>query len=108
MTKKTLLFLAFICLQGWHEVAAQSRQKSSDTVQRIGGNEDSQTSLAEWKKIPGLELVCIAKALNQQGQRLESMLLNGISPSNPSLVEVRSQCKIKSGTNLSDEPVVPK
>jgi hypothetical protein len=99
MTKKTILFLSFICLQGWHEAAAQSRQQSPDVYQRIGSNDDSQTSLAEWKKIPAIELVCIAKALNQQGQKLESMLLDGISPSSPSLVEVRSQCKIKSGTN---------
>jgi hypothetical protein len=108
MTKKTMLFLAFIYLQGWHEVAAQSRQQAPDVFQRVGSNEDSQASLAEWKKIPGIELVCIARALNQQGQRLESMLLNGTSPSSPSLVEVRSQCKIKPGTNPSDETVAPK
>src|ERR1019366_9680945 len=108
MAKKTILRLAFICLQGWHEVAAQTRQQSPDVFQRIASNEDSQASLAEWKKIPGIELVCIARALNQQGQRLESMLLNGISPSSPSLVEVRSQCKIKSDTKPSDETVVPK
>jgi hypothetical protein len=108
MTKKTILFLAFICLQGSHEVAAQSRQQSPDVFQRIGSNEDSQASLAEWRKISGIELVCIARALNQEGQRLELMLLNGISPSSPSLVEVRSQCKTKSGTKPSDETVVPK
>jgi hypothetical protein len=108
MTKKTILFFAFICLQGWHEVAAQSRQQSPEVFQRIGSSEDIQASVAEWRKIPGIELVCIARALNQQGQRLEWILLKGISPSNPSLVEVRSQCKIKSGANPSDEAIVPK
>jgi hypothetical protein len=99
MTKKTILFLTFICLQDLHEVAAQSCQQCPEVTQRIGTSEDSQESLAEWKKIPGLELRCIAKALNQQGQTLESMLLTGTSPSSPSLVEVRVQCKIKSGAN---------
>jgi hypothetical protein len=108
MTKKTILFLTSICFQGWHEVAAQSRQQSPDVFQRIGSSEDSQASLAEWRKIPGIELRCIARVLNQRGQTLESMLLKGISPSSPSLDEVRSQCKIKSGTNPSDETVVPK
>jgi hypothetical protein len=100
--------LAFIWLQDWHGVAAQSRQHPPDVFQRTGSSEDSQASLAEWRKIPGIELVCIARALNKQGQRLESILLNGISPSSPSLAEVRSQCKIKSGANPSDETVVPK
>ena len=54
-------------------------------------NEASQTSLAEWKSIPGLELVCIARVLNQQGQTLEATLLNGISPSDLSLAGVRAQ-----------------
>jgi hypothetical protein len=81
MTKKTILFLVFICLQGWHEVTAQTRQQSPDVFQRIGSNEDSQASLAEWRKIPGIELRCIARALNQQGQTLESTLLKGIIPS---------------------------
>src|SRR5664280_2525758 len=101
-------FLGFICLQGWHEVTAQSRQQTPDVFQRIGSSEDSQASLAEWRKIPGIELRCIARALTQRGQRLESILLKGISPSSPSLVEVRSQYKINSGTNPSDETAVPK
>jgi hypothetical protein len=101
-------FFGIYLLQGWHEVAAQSRQQSPDAFQRIGSSEDSQASLAEWRKIPGIELRCIATALNQQGQTLESTLLKGISPSSASLVEVRSQCKIKSGTNPSDEAAVPK
>jgi hypothetical protein len=108
MIKKAIFFLPFICLQCWHEVAAQSRQQSPDVFQRIGNSEDSQTSLAEWRIIPGIEIRCIARALNQKGQTLESMLLKGISPSGSSLVEVRSQCKIKSGTNPSNETVVPK
>src|SRR5664279_854716 len=108
MTKNTILCLAFICSQSWHEIAAQSRQQSPDVFQRTESSENSQTSLAEWRKIPGIELVCIARALNQQGQRLESILLNGISPSSPSLVEIRSQCRNKFGTNPSDKTVVPK
>jgi len=99
MTKTTILFSTFIYLQGLQEIAAQSRKQFPDVIERIGSSEDSQASLAEWRKIPGLELMCIAKALNRQGQTLESMLLTGTSPSSPSLVEVRSQCKIKSGTN---------
>ena len=108
MTKKIISCLACICLQAWHGVAAQSRQQPPDVFQQTESSEDSQASLAEWRKIPGIELVCIARALNKQGKRLESILLNGISPSSPSLVEVRSQCKIESGTNPSDETVVPK
>jgi hypothetical protein len=92
-------FLTFICLQDLPEVAAQSCQQCPEVIQRIGTSENSQGSLAEWKKIPGLELRCIARALNQPGQTLESMLLTGTSPSSLSMVEVRAQCKNKSGAN---------
>ena len=108
MTEKTILFLTFICFQGWHDVSGQGRQRPPGVLQRVASNEGSQTSLAEWKTIPAIELVCIGRALNQQGQKLESMLLNGTSPFSPSLVEVRSQCKTKSGTNSLDETVAPK
>jgi hypothetical protein len=108
MTKTTILFLTFICLHGLPGAFGQSRQQSPDMAYRAASNEDGQTSLAEWKTIPAIELVCIARALNQQGQKLESMLLNGTSPLSPSLIEVRAKCKIKSGNNSLDETVAPK
>jgi hypothetical protein len=108
MTKKTILFFTFICLQGLPGAFGQSRQKFPDMVYRVATNEDGQTPLAEWKTIPAIELVCIARALNQQGQKLESMLLNGTSPLSPSLIEIRTKCKIKSGKNSLDETVAPK
>jgi hypothetical protein len=81
----------FFCLQVSNETAAQNRQQSTDTFQKE--NADIQASIAEWRKIPGIELVCIAKALNRQGQTLESVLLKGIHPASPSLAEIPSQCK---------------
>jgi hypothetical protein len=78
-------------LQVSNETAAQDRQQT-DTFQE-GENADIQASIVEWRKIPGIELVCIAKALNRQGQTLESVLLKGIHPASPSLAEIRSQCK---------------
>lgn len=105
MTANKILSLVFICLWGWHEVTAQRRQQG---FQRIANNEASQASLAEWRNIPGLELLCIARVLNQQGQTLEATLLNGISPSNPSLAGVRAQCKSKSHTNPTNDTIIPK
>jgi hypothetical protein len=62
------------------KTAAQERQQSLDAAQTAMDNANIQASIAEWRKIPGLELVCIAKALNRQGQTLESVLLKGIHP----------------------------
>jgi hypothetical protein len=53
----------FFCLQVSNETAAQDRQQSSDVAQKARENADIQASIAEWRKIPGIELVCIAKAL---------------------------------------------
>src|SRR3974390_21404 len=92
LTKATVLMM-FFCLQVSNETDAQDRQQSTDTFQKERENADIQASIAEWRKIPGMELVCIAKALNRQGQTLESVLLKGIHPASPSLAEIRSQCK---------------
>ena len=81
------------CLRVGNESAAQDRQQSLDAAQKAMDNADIQASIIEWRKIPGIELVCIANALNRQGQTLESVLLKGIHPASPSLAEVRSQCK---------------
>ena len=90
VTKRAIVLMMFFCLQVSNETAAQ---ESTDTFRKGGENADIQASIAEWRKIPGIELVCIAKALNRQGQTLESVLLKGIHPASPSLAEVRSQCK---------------
>jgi hypothetical protein len=93
VTKRAIVLMMFFCLQVSNETAAQDRQQSTGTVQKERENADIQESIAEWRKIPGIELVCIARALNRQGQTLESVLLKGIHPASPSLAEVRSQCK---------------
>ena len=69
----------FVCKLAM-KTAAQERQQSLDAAQTAMDNANIQASIAEWRKIPGLELVCIAKALNRQGQTLESVLLKGIHP----------------------------
>ena len=84
--------MMFFCLQVSNETAAQDRQQT-DTLQKEKENADIQAAIVEWRKIPGIELVCIAKALNRQGQTLESVLLKGVHPASPSLAEIRSQCK---------------
>ena len=92
VTKNATVLIMVFCLQVSNETAAQDRQQT-DTFQKEKENADIQAAIVEWRKIPGIELVCIAKALNRQGQTLESVLLKGIHPASPSLAEVRSQCK---------------
>ena len=93
VTKRATVLIMVFCLQVSNEAAAQERQQSLDAAEKARNNADIQASIVEWRKIPGIELVCIAKALNKQGQTLESVLLKGIHPASPSLAEVRSQCK---------------
>ena len=93
VTKRATVLIMVFCLQVSNEAAAQERQQSLDATEKARENADIQASIVEWRKIPGIELVCIAKVLNKQGQTLESVLLKGIHPASPSLAEVRSQCK---------------
>jgi hypothetical protein len=70
-------------------------QDASDMMRLFGGMMQSaitQASQAEWKKLPQSEMSCVDQNLRQQGQSLQSVIQQGITPSDPRVAGSRSAC----------------
>jgi len=75
-----------------HDAAAQSGRQVFELFGALVQTAIAQAVLAEWRKLPGAQLQCIDEALRQQGQTLQSIMEQGISPSHSALAYVLSQC----------------
>jgi uncharacterized protein YecT (DUF1311 family) len=52
-----------------------------------------QAAQAEWQRLPASELSCLDQSLRQQGASVDALLGRGVSPSDPRLAQLRSNCR---------------
>jgi uncharacterized protein YecT (DUF1311 family) len=48
---------------------------------------------ADWERLPGSEVACVDGALRQRGSSINEMIHQGVSPSDPRMSGLRSQCR---------------
>jgi flagellar biosynthesis GTPase FlhF len=92
MARKWISRLAVAGMLCAHEAAAQNSRQVIELFGAIMQTAIEQALLAEWKKLPASQLQCIDEALRQQGQMLQSVIQQGMSPSHPALAYAQAQC----------------
>ena len=53
----------------------------------------AQTTVAEWRKLPPLEIECIDRTLRSRGASVETFIRQGIVPTIPPVPELRRECR---------------
>ena len=87
-------FLATLCLV--LSVGAASSQNINNFMNLFGGIMQQamiQAVRLEWSKIPATEIVCIDQALGQQGANVETLVRQGITPSDMRIAQLRANCR---------------
>ena len=93
MFAKITFYVSLGLVASWTHAYAQN---ANDLIRLFGGvmqNAIVQAALGEWKKIPESEAHCVDQALRQRGSSLESVLRQGITPSDTRIASVRSACR---------------
>jgi hypothetical protein len=84
----------FLCLLG--SASSALAQGSDDFIRTFGTIAQPatvQATQAAWAKLPSEETGCINDALYQQGGSVEGLIQRGVLPSDPRLVNERSNCQ---------------
>ena len=53
----------------------------------------TQSTLAEWRKVPAAESACIDQSLRARGLSLQVLVQRGVQPSDAQIIELRSACR---------------
>jgi hypothetical protein len=79
-------------------------QDANDIMRLFGGimqGAITQASQAEWKKLSQSEMSCVDQNLRQQGSSLQTVIQQGITPSDPRVAGSRSACR----NQIAQQPI---
>jgi hypothetical protein len=65
-----------------------------------------QATVAEWQKLPQIELACVDQTLRQRGSDLRTLIQQGTTPSDPRIAAMRSVCNQSTAQNNSSDTSV--
>lgn len=100
---KTALYISLSLAAGCTSVFAQN---ANDILNIFGGIMQSaimQANQANWKKVPQSESLCVDQTLRQRGSDLQTVIRQGITPSDSRIADVRAGCKQSTAQNNSSD-----
>ena len=56
----------------------------------------AQSTLAQWRKVPAAESICVDQSLRARGSSLQVLVQRGVQPSDAQIAELRSACRTQS------------
>jgi uncharacterized protein len=101
MSAKTLFCLLLSLVLSCSQAVAQN---ANDIIRLFGGimqNAVTQAALAEWKKLPEREILCVDEALHRRGTSLQTAIRQGVAPSDGRISDIRATCRSSPGTASS-------
>ena len=82
-------------------------QNANDMLNIFGGlmrSSMTQATRTQWEKLPSNEIACVDQTLRQRGASLQSIIVQGVTPSDSRIFAVLSACRTKLG-QLTASPV---
>jgi hypothetical protein len=88
--------IGFLVLFGTLLTGGANAQNQSDIVDLFGAMVRSGVALAtrsEWERLSTREVGCVDQTLRQRGSSINTIIRQGINPSDPRIVQIRASCR---------------
>lgn len=85
--------ILFILIASLPQVASGQQREIFELFGGMIRSGIAAATQADWERLPGSEVACVDGALRQRGSSINEMISQGVSPSDPRVSGLRSQCR---------------